>query len=152
MCIRDSIYPEYVVYYRLDSEEEEASARQRYIDAAIVRLEEAQEDREEFCAQRLAPLVHQLKQAQRWFDITDESSVIPACWWLMCTSVFLLLDRPDDEEIEAEEELENAERRVADFTPQILRPDEDEEEDDAEDDAEDDHPYDEEDDEEDDQC
>ena len=29
------IYPEYVVYYRLDSEEEEASARQRYIDAAI---------------------------------------------------------------------------------------------------------------------
>ena len=140
------IYPEYVVYYRLDSEEEEASARQRYIDAAIARLEEAQEDREEFRAQRLAQLVKIFPHD--WFDITDESSVIPACWWLMCTSVFLLLDRPDDEEIEAEEELENAERRVADFTPQILRPDEDEEEDDEEDD----HPYDEEDDEEDDQC
>lgn len=33
------VYPEYVVYYRLDSEEEEVSARQPHIDAAKARLE-----------------------------------------------------------------------------------------------------------------
>ena len=44
-CAR--IYPEYVVYYRLDSEEEEASARQPRIDAAkarLKRLEDAMQD------------------------------------------------------------------------------------------------------------
>ena len=37
------VYPEYVVYYRLDSEEEEASLRQPHIDAAKARLEGIQD-------------------------------------------------------------------------------------------------------------
>ena len=108
VCFRsEQIYPEYVVYYRLDSEGEEAALREQYQREMQAKMDALMKQQEEMKKMHIESLRIRTEMRSRFMI-----QAVSAGYKRRTMIMKLLLDESDEEE-----------ERFVDFTPDIRRPD-----------------------------